>query len=45
MTGNVLLTQGDNALTSERMTVDLDAGTAQMAGRVQHGAAAECPGE
>ncbi|SDG71283.1 LptA/OstA family protein [Alloyangia pacifica] len=35
MTGNVLLTQGANALTSERMVVNLTDGTAQMAGRVQ----------
>ncbi len=40
MTGNVLLTQGDNALTSEEMTVNLDDGTAQMSGRVSIAAAA-----
>jgi len=31
----VLLTQGPNALTSERMTVNLEDGTAQMTGRVR----------
>ncbi|MEL7154824.1 MAG: LptA/OstA family protein, partial [Pseudomonadota bacterium] len=35
MTGEVLLTQGLSALTSDRMVVDLDAGTAQMTGRVK----------
>ncbi|KUF10657.1 lipopolysaccharide transport periplasmic protein LptA [Pseudoponticoccus marisrubri] len=35
MRGNVLLTQGPNALTSEQMTVNLDDGTAQLAGRVR----------
>jgi lipopolysaccharide export system protein LptA len=35
MQGNVLLTQGNSALTSERMTVDLEGGTAQMDGRVR----------
>ena len=35
LTGNVLLTQGRTTLSSERMTVDLNAGTAQMSGRVR----------
>lgn len=35
MTGNVLLTQGRNALTSERMEVNLTDNTARMTGRVQ----------
>ncbi len=35
MTGNVLLTQGQNALTSQKMTVNLVTGTAQMVGRVK----------
>lgn len=35
MTGNVLLTQGPNALTSDRMTVNLVTGTANMTGRVK----------
>jgi lipopolysaccharide export system protein LptA len=35
MQGNVLLMQGKNALTAERMTVDTKAGTAQMDGRVK----------
>ncbi len=35
MIGNVLLTTGSNIMSSERMTVDLDAGTAQMNGRVK----------
>ena len=35
MTGDVLLTQGASALTSERMVVNLTTGTAQMAGRVK----------
>lgn len=35
MTGNVLLTQGQNAISSAKMTVDVRAGTAQMAGRVK----------
>ncbi len=35
MTGNVLLTQGQNALTSNKMTVNLITGTAQMVGRVK----------
>jgi lipopolysaccharide export system protein LptA len=35
MTGNVLLTQGQNALTSQKMTINLITGTANMAGRVK----------
>ena len=35
MLGNVLLTQGASALTSDRMTVDLENGTAQMDGQVR----------
>lgn len=35
MTGNVLLTQGQNALTSQHMTINLVTGTAQMTGRVK----------
>ncbi|MGR3502340.1 lipopolysaccharide transport periplasmic protein LptA [Pseudaestuariivita sp.] len=35
MEGDVLLTQGPSALTSNRMVVDLDANTAQMTGRVK----------
>jgi lipopolysaccharide export system protein LptA len=35
MQGDVLLTQGANALTSDLMTVDLQGGTAQMEGRVR----------
>lgn len=35
MTGNVLLTQGQNALTSQNMTINLIDGTANMTGRVK----------
>lgn len=35
MTGDVLLTQGRSALTSEKMTVNLKTGSAQMQGRVK----------
>jgi lipopolysaccharide export system protein LptA len=35
MTGNVLLTQGPSALTSDKMTVNLTTGSAQMVGRVK----------
>lgn len=35
LSGDVLLTQGANALSSERMVVDLTAGTARMEGRVR----------
>jgi lipopolysaccharide export system protein LptA len=35
MTGSVILTQGANALSSERMVVDLQNGVAKMEGRVK----------
>jgi lipopolysaccharide export system protein LptA len=35
MQGDVLLTQGGNALSGERLTIDLNANTAQMQGRVR----------
>lgn len=35
MSGDVLLTQGASALTSEKMTVNLETGTAQLSGRVR----------
>lgn len=35
MTGGVLLTQGQNALSGERLVVDLNTGTGQMEGRVK----------
>ncbi len=35
MRGNVLLTQGASALTSDLMRVNLEDGTAQMDGRVK----------
>jgi lipopolysaccharide export system protein LptA len=35
MMGQVLLTQGRNAISAERMSVDLDGGTAEMSGRVR----------
>lgn len=35
MTGNVILTQGPNALSSEKLTVNLKAGTGTMDGRVK----------
>lgn len=35
MTGDVLLTQGNNVLTSQKMTVNLTTGTANMVGRVK----------
>lgn len=35
MSGDVLLTQGRSALTSEKMTVNLKTGSAQMQGRVK----------
>jgi lipopolysaccharide export system protein LptA len=35
LTGDVLLTQGNSALTSESMIVNLDDGTARMTGRVR----------
>jgi lipopolysaccharide export system protein LptA len=35
MTGDVLLTQGQNALSSETLHIDLNGGTGQLEGRVQ----------
>ncbi len=35
MEGDVLLTQGENALSSERLRIDLTAGTGQLEGRVR----------
>jgi len=35
MEGNVILTQGQNALSGQRLRIDLNANTAQMEGRVQ----------
>ncbi|MEL7460459.1 MAG: LptA/OstA family protein [Pseudomonadota bacterium] len=35
LTGDVLLTQGPNAITGDRLVVDLDAGTGRMEGRVR----------
>ena len=35
MTGDVLLTQGQTALSGERLVLDLDAGTGRMEGRVR----------
>ena len=35
LTGSVLLTQGASALSAERMTVNLNTGSAQMSGRVR----------
>ena len=35
MDGNVLLTQGQNALSSERLDIDLNKGTGRLEGRVQ----------
>lgn len=35
MTGNVLLTQGGNALTADRLVADLNEGTARMTGNVK----------
>ncbi len=35
MTGNVALTQGPNVLTSDKMTVNLTTGTANLVGRVK----------
>lgn len=35
LTGDVLLTQGQNVLSGQRMTVDLATGTGQMDGRVR----------
>lgn len=35
LTGSVLLTQGASALSAERMVINLNAGTAEMSGRVR----------
>lgn len=35
LTGDVLLSQGDNALAGDRLVIDLDAGTARVDGRVR----------
>lgn len=35
MIGNVIVTQGKNAMSSSRMVVDLETGSARMAGRVK----------
>jgi lipopolysaccharide export system protein LptA len=35
LSGNVILTQGQNALSGERMVVDLNTGTGQIDGRVK----------
>ena len=35
MTGDVILTQGPNALSGERLIVDLTSGTGRMEGRVR----------
>ena len=35
MTGDVLLTQAENVLSGQRLTVDLRTGTGQMDGRVR----------
>jgi lipopolysaccharide export system protein LptA len=35
MEGDVLLTQGQNALSSQRLSIDLNAGTGRLEGRVQ----------
>ena len=35
MTGDVLLDQGPNALSADRMNIRLEDGTAQMSGRVK----------
>lgn len=35
MTGNALLTQGRNVISSEKMTIQVDRGTAQLSGRVR----------
>jgi len=35
MDGNVLLTQGQNALSSQRLDIDLNKGTGRLEGRVQ----------
>jgi len=35
MTGNVILTQGQNALSSDTLTIDLNSGTGNLSGRVR----------
>lgn len=35
MTGDVILTQGQNAMSGQRLDIDLKSGTGQMEGRVQ----------
>ncbi len=35
MEGNVILTQGQNALSGQRLRIDINSGTARMEGRVQ----------
>jgi lipopolysaccharide export system protein LptA len=35
MTGEVLLTQGGNVMSGQKLTVDLTAGTGRMDGRVK----------
>jgi lipopolysaccharide export system protein LptA len=35
LTGNVLLTQGNSALTADRMMINIDTGAARMEGRVR----------
>lgn len=35
MIGDVLVTQGDNAIAGERMTIDLETGTGRVEGRVR----------
>lgn len=35
LTGQVLLSQGDNVMSGDRITIDLNAGTAQAGGRVR----------
>ena len=35
MEGDVLLTQGQNALSSQKLHIDLNTGTGQLEGRVQ----------
>ena len=35
MVGDVLVTQGENAIAGERMTIDLDTGTGRVDGRVR----------
>nr|WP_255356665.1 lipopolysaccharide transport periplasmic protein LptA [Thioclava sp. SK-1] len=35
MTGNVLLTQGQNVMSGQKLTVDMDTGKGQMDGRVR----------